>query len=312
MFVACGQGTNTLAFSFDGISYTGVINSPLQNSGQEAAYSPTLNIWVAVGSGSNRVAYSFEGVFWFASISGNGAFSSTAYTVDWSQNQTVFLAGGSGGDLASSTNGILWTPIAQAVITGDILGVRYSAAAGLWVMVGSGTNDIATAPAVTGPWTGQGTYFGTGGLSLCHSPALSLWMVVGRGATNTVATAPNAGTPFTGLGMVGFGTGVQARGNGCWYGNGTFILTGQDGVGASNTMASSVDGVVYNAISPNIFTTAGHTVTYSEAASLWVAGGEGTNTLGFSVDGGVTWIGTGALVFSTRTNHIRAYETITN
>jgi hypothetical protein len=260
---------------------------------------------VAVGSGTNRVAYSYEGISWFVSLSGNIIFSTNANTVYWSQTQQVFLAGGDGGVLASSTDGITWTAIVQGAITGNINSVRYSAAAGRWVMGGLTTNEIATSVLVSGPWTGKGSFFSGGSNAVCYSTAN--WMAVGQGPTNTVATAALSAATFTGLGMVGFGTGGSAVARDCWYGNGTFILAGLPGAGATNTLAKSLDAITYTAITPNIFTTSGYCITWYELNQIWVGGGQGTNTLGYSLDGN-TWVGLGSLVFTTRVWHIAVAE----
>ena len=80
-FVGTGNGTYSIAYSYDGVRWIPVLNSKSIFSGQGngIAYSTILSRWVAVGEGTtNSIAYSLDGITWFGggtsifSINGNG------------------------------------------------------------------------------------------------------------------------------------------------------------------------------------------------------------------------------------------------
>ena len=60
--VAGGVGTNTLAYSNNGIEWTGIGNSIFTNECDAVAWNGTL--WVAGGGGTNTLAYSNNGIEW--------------------------------------------------------------------------------------------------------------------------------------------------------------------------------------------------------------------------------------------------------
>jgi hypothetical protein len=62
--VAVGNGTNSIAYSRDGITWTGVtLKTIFSSSGNAVAWNGT--IWVAVGNGDdNTIAYSSDGITW--------------------------------------------------------------------------------------------------------------------------------------------------------------------------------------------------------------------------------------------------------
>ena len=62
--VKYGQGTNSIAHSSDGITWTGLGLSILSTWGLGIVWSQSLNLWVAVGQGTNSIAYSSNGSNW--------------------------------------------------------------------------------------------------------------------------------------------------------------------------------------------------------------------------------------------------------
>jgi hypothetical protein len=71
--IAGGQGTNTLAYSYDGITWLSAANKPFSTGGQGVTWSG--NMWVAVGQGTNSIAYSYDGINWNGL--GTSSFSTT-------------------------------------------------------------------------------------------------------------------------------------------------------------------------------------------------------------------------------------------
>jgi hypothetical protein len=85
IWVAGGSGTNSMAYSYDGISWlaSATGNAVFTSSCGSVTWNGTL--WIATGTGIgaviNRVAYSYDGINWAKSISGNNLLSTTANVV---------------------------------------------------------------------------------------------------------------------------------------------------------------------------------------------------------------------------------------
>jgi hypothetical protein len=129
MWVAVGEGTNKLAWSIDGKTWTPGNNSPF-TLGNGVAWNGSM--WVAVGAGTNKLAWSTDGVNWTGIVSsiftaGNG--------VAW--NGSMWVAVGQGTNtIAWSTNGRDWTGIVSSIFTSG-KGVTWNGS--MWVAVGEGT-----------------------------------------------------------------------------------------------------------------------------------------------------------------------------
>lgn len=61
-WVAVGEGTNSIAYSSNGINWTGIGKTIFSTRGFDAAWNGSM--WVAVGSGTNTIAYSSDGINW--------------------------------------------------------------------------------------------------------------------------------------------------------------------------------------------------------------------------------------------------------
>ena len=98
-----GSGTNTIATSTDGITWTGRGTSTFSTVGNAVAWNGSL--WVAVGSGTNTIATSTDGITWTGQTS---PFTTTGVGVAW--NGSLWVATGSGTNtIATSSDGITWT-----------------------------------------------------------------------------------------------------------------------------------------------------------------------------------------------------------
>jgi hypothetical protein len=104
-WVAGGQGTNTIAYSDDGINWTGLGTTIFNFSVQDISWNGTM--WVAVSFDSlNTIAYSYNGINWTGI--GTTIFSTAGRGIGW--NGTMWVAGGQGiNTIAYSYNGINWT-----------------------------------------------------------------------------------------------------------------------------------------------------------------------------------------------------------
>ena len=134
--LACGSGSNSLAYSVDGIQWT-AINTSLFSHCNKAVWNGTL--WVVVGAGTYWVATSPDGLCWTGRES---AMMTECYDIAW--NGTYFVAVGVGSSLmAKSLDGITWTSVSTIA---SILSVRIHAVVwtgSVWLAYGSGTNTTA-------------------------------------------------------------------------------------------------------------------------------------------------------------------------
>ena len=80
MWVAVGQGTNSIAYSSDGSTWTGVTNI-FSTTGNNVSWNGSL--WVAVGYGTNTLAHSSDGKTWTGR--GKTIFSNSGYGVAWNK-----------------------------------------------------------------------------------------------------------------------------------------------------------------------------------------------------------------------------------
>jgi hypothetical protein len=90
LWVAGGQGTNTLAYSTDGITWSASTNGNSIFTGLVAGLAWNGSLWVAGGQGTNTLAYSYDGITWSGSTNGNSIISASARGIAW--NGSLFVA----------------------------------------------------------------------------------------------------------------------------------------------------------------------------------------------------------------------------
>jgi hypothetical protein len=133
--IACGEGTNTLAYSEDGIYWKGLGNNTFSTRANKAIWNGVM--WVAVGTGRYWVASSYDGINWMGR---DASLMTEAYDIAW--NGTVFVATGYGGlvNLAASRDGINWygLPYSASLFSIRASGVAWTGR--LWLVYGSGGN----------------------------------------------------------------------------------------------------------------------------------------------------------------------------
>ncbi len=272
-WVAAGQGTNSLAYSTDGINWTGLGTSIFSIEGRGVAWNGTL--WVAVGSGTNSIAYSADGINWTGL--GTSTFATQGITVAW--NGSRFVAGGQGtNNLAYSDDGMTWTGVTgTSIFSSSVQGMGTSGS--MWIAAGAGTNTLASSSdGIT--WTGQGT-------TTLNSTGIAVgwngtrWLALGS-TTNTIAYSDD-GTTWTGEGATVFT--VAGRGIG-W--NGTMWVAAGQG---TNSLAYSTDGINWTGNGTATFTTRAFSVASAPAPSLFPAR-VATYTLTYTTGIGGTLTGT--------------------
>jgi len=267
-WLATGVGGNTLAYSADGVIWVGLGRNIFTTQANGAAWNGRF--WVAAGQGGNTLAMSWDTVNW----RGLGAtyFTTLANAVATNTDGTMWIAAGQGTNtLMYSTNGILWTTVNSNPFSTTGNAVTWNGK--FWVASGTGTNTLGYSPDGIN-WTGEGS-------SLIVTPGLSGSVVANMGVGSAIiptnyTTLPVTTTPLWAMG----GTGT-------------------------NTLAFSLNGIVWTGVGNSVFTTQCNSVAYAPiipgntvSSGTWVAAGQGTNSLAYSTTGN-TWTGLGTVIFST-------------
>ena len=273
LWVAVGAGTNSIATSTNGSTWTGQTGITLfSTAGRSITWNG--NMFIATGTGTNVAATSTNGTTWLGTSATTGYNSWNALGI----RQVTTVAGGSGTNTLaySFDGGLSWYPNGIGLFTTAVYMIAWNG--NYWVAVGQGGSfTIATAPdGIT--WTGQSAIFSTAGYGVVWCNSISLWIAVGAG-TNAIATSPNGSTWTQRTALLLFTTGAYAV---AW--NGTVALA--IGAGAGSTVAISTNGIGWTGTA----TTIAAPTLYSQIAwngSFWVAGTD--NSQLFSSPDGITW-----------------------
>jgi alpha-tubulin suppressor-like RCC1 family protein len=337
--VAVGEGTITLAYSYDGLTWTSMGNSIFTTYGLTIGYNGTL--WSAGGGGTNSLAYSYDGIQWTGL--GTSIFTNFCHGLAWSQ--TMCVAGGNGTNcLAYSYDGINWTGLGQTLFE-YVWGISCNGY--LWIAVGQSINSMAysydginwipnpnyyalCAVGVCATWNGsmwvaggQGTYpltYSYDGINWTgvNSSALfgqvrdiawngTLWVAIGHtpAPQSTMAVYSYDGKVWktsSNFSAVFTSTTLACV---CWNGK-MFVIMAN----GTNTIGYSYDGIRWIGLGSTIFTLGRkciHSNRYENSIVVKrrriVAGGDGSNTLAYSTDG-IQWKGLGTTLFTTRCNGI--------
>ena len=297
IWVAAGNGTNSLAYSPDGITWTGIASGTgnFVTGGLGVAWNGVR--FVAVGQGTNSVAYSSNGINWTPIANSANTFTGNGITVAW--NGSRFIAGGTGTNaLAYSSDGITWTGIPYSASTftsgGQANGIAWNGK--IWVAVGSGTNAISySADGLT--WTGiaaTSATFTNAGNGIAWNG--KLWVAVGNGI-NSIAYSLN-GINWTVIPNTYINT-FTSQGLGVAWNGIRFVAVGL----GTNTIIYSPDGINWLGLGSTIFTTQGTSIACN--GIRWVATGSGTNSLAYSTDG-ISWTGIASGITNFATAGVRA------
>ena len=297
-WVAGGEGTNSLAWSWDGITWTGIA-SGVTNFGTRCrgvAYGEITGVggrWVAVGVGTNSIIYSNDGLTWVIppqGITATGIFTTGAYGVCWDGN-LFWVVGQGTNTLASSPDGVTWTAYGQAADGGANhspfstagYGIAYNGiqyvAMGIGGMTMAYSSDGLTWTAcATPPFTqGNAVCWGApvGNIAVPGTPISPRWVAVGIGATHTIAYSTD-GINWTGAGVTMFP--AISGGNGVCFNGTVFTAVGTKG-GGSFTGAYSHDGMTWVGILTNMPQTVGQAVGCAPAPNMYPAKVGATNNV---------------------------------
>jgi hypothetical protein len=231
MWVAVGDGTNTIAYSINGQYWYPSNNSVgIFSYGYGIAWNGS--IWVAVGGGTNSIAYSSDGINWTASNNSTSIFY-IGFGIAWNGEMWVAVGFGTN-SIAYSSDGINWTPSnnSTSIFSDDGNGIAWNGE--MWVAVGSGTNSIAYSSDGIN-WTPSNN--STSIFSIGYDIAWNgeMWVAVGSG-TNSIAYSYD-GKNWTGVGNSIF----SSSGNGVtWYvAYNMWVVTGK----GSYNIGYSKDGI---------------------------------------------------------------------
>lgn len=193
LWVAGGTGTHTLAYSYDGFSWTGLGTSTFSASTNTVAWNGQL--WLAGGVGTNSLGYSYDGIRWGGL--GRSTFTEQCYGITWGASTNTWVAAGgpSSIQLAYSYNGIQWFPGSVSTFTGA---TSYGYCVG-WngsQFVAGGDSNIA--------YSADGANWTKVGVSTIMSTVRAAtwtgtqWCIGGTYTTHALATSSTA-TTWTGI-----------------------------------------------------------------------------------------------------------------
>jgi len=274
MFVAGGYGTNSIAYSYDAVTWTGAAPSLFVDATNAIGYGDGK--WVA-GAGVPNLAYSYDGINWLPSSS-----SVFSYCVGVAYHNGLWIAGGQGiNQLAYSTDGINWYPdvSGNSVITSGCYAITY--ANGLWLAGGNGTNPLAYSTNGIN-WTPVQTANIFGGVVYCIAYGGGKWVAGGDGNNHMAYSYDgiNWTVSTTGTNLLNYACFGVAYGNGVWVAGGS----GQNNVG----LIYSYDGINWLPSNGNITLqgNACYAVTYING--VWAAASLSIYTSIYSHDG-INW-----------------------
>lgn len=287
-YLLLGNNGITLSTNY-GQSWSNVTTTLSQ--GRDAAYGIDINgigRWVGVGTGTGIIATSTDGTNW-TPITGASNHVTQGYTVAYGNDTNGnyrWVIGGSGGKKLCYTNDCITFTACNGIsnitlVNGVTCGIE-SNGTPLWIAVGQGTENILkSVDGIT--WTSitdktnllTSTGYGVCcGQDLYNKPTYLSYTVgsnILKGSINGV-TYITLFSPFS----VAINTLV-------W--NGSLWVGGGEG---ENTLASSVNGVLWNGKGTTVFSIKCTLVEWNSAELKWYAYGSGTNTAAYSTDG-INW-----------------------
>jgi hypothetical protein len=313
VWVACGQGGNTLAYSPNGFSWFGLGTTIFNNFGLSVVWNGTY--WLATGSGTgNTMAYSVDGVTWTGL--NNIIFSGQGNGSIWNGTYWVAVGNGVGNTIAVSWDTKNWFGLGVSVFSTSGKGIAVNSSNGMYVIAGEGINTIAYSTDGIS-WTGTRiNIFGFRGTSVIWNG--KYWVASGEGGLNTLAYSAD-GINWTADGASLFLYNVKglaanmAKGsvilqtnytapptvsNPIWVVSG--VINYNSPLNTNISMAYSANGQTWTGITNPVFTAQGNCVAYS-SNNTWIATGAGGNTLAFSTTGNI-WTGLGINIFSVTGN----------
>lgn len=297
IFLAVGEGTNTIATSTDGNTWNGQGTSDFSTAGHKAIWDGSK--WILAGQGTNTLLYGTTGTSWTGVVS--SPFTTAAYGLLYDSAAGKYFAVGSGTNhtLATSTNGISWTGAGNNFVSGNAYTIHGPAAStaadpgNAWIAVGNtGTSvgNIIMANTTVASWTRT---------TISHSNRYAIgygngiWISGGLGGTGvnnySISTDGGAGWTQYSLGANSGHVFTAKYANGIW-------LMGGWGNSLNHIQRSLDNGSTWATCNANtaagltskIFNNDCWTIEYGNG--IWMAGGDVNNTtIVTSTDNGNLW-----------------------
>ena len=297
-WIAVGQGTNSIAYSDDGFTWTGITGKTIF-SDYGFGIDCVGTTWVAAGNSDSDtsafvLAYSTDNGITWSDVSKNGGGNSRdIFSVgrEVTSYGTLFVAGGKYNNsdavntLAYSYDGINWEGLGIGVLKSGVW--RIATNGTRWVVFGD--NDETTfkiaysdTPTISSSWKeiidNTFTSFGRG---VCWAGG-NIWIGVGATTPKIVRSTDNALT-WTAVENDNkvfnlLGVGVNSNFTDELINNGTIAL----GKGTNNMAYSDDNGITWQKQNLDFFTE-GNALGWN--GSRLLAGGIGTSTLAYSNDG---------------------------
>jgi hypothetical protein len=271
--IAVGIGTHTIAYSLNGINWTGLGTTIFTTGGFGA---PTYNgrLWVAGGQGTNTLAFSKDGISWKGL--GTSIFTAIGFAVAW--NGSLWVAAGRGTNtLAYSYDGMTWltSSTSNTIETGGG-GLTVIWTGSLWVAGGGNPpNGNVIAYSTDGiNWTGVSyTVLNFTAANTIRTLATNGEIIVGGGDATGILYSYNAKT------WISLGSGVMGTPRGAAWNGTMFVMVGT----VTNNSAYSYDGLTW--VGGTGFGGTGLSVCWN--GTMWV--GVGQNSIQYSYNGR-TWV----------------------
>ena len=226
IFVAVGQGTNTLAYSYDGIKWTGLSTTIFSNDAISVASGYLYSAGVAAGpyvlaigsntNSTNSVAYSTDGVNWagFGKTAPFGlGFMDSSCKIVYLYDTFIVFGGGTFSEIMYLSFSAPGWIVMGNVLNMTVTGLCYANSSYYAVGTGSATNTMASlsytgggvATGTYGTWSGAGKNAITGSAQgVVYLPSTA--MIITIGTDSGTALVVNYSTP----GTFGAGTTVNA------------------------------------------------------------------------------------------------------
>jgi hypothetical protein len=274
-----GSGTNTIAYSYNGINWT-ANGSAVITTGGTSQTSWNGKYFLASGTGVNTLAYSQNGINFVGLGTPINAYyvnefnARRPHRITFQRNLTISGGSGTVNTLAYSLDGINWNGLGRTVFSSVGHGSSYNGR--IWVMGGQpttpGTGNTLAFSQNGISWTGLGTSIFS---QYCYNtlwvPYLSLFVAAGYDGVvngNTLAYSydgmtwiPSPSKPFYNTGWA-----LACSSN-------IILAGGQNNNGTGNTCAYSTDGINWTGI-----------------GAVTVAGGGGIEGIGYN---GTMWVAVG-------------------
>ena len=305
---AGGNGTNKLAYSYDGISWTPTGSGIFSANGTGVAFNG--NLWFALGNGSaNKAAYSVDGINWTGL--GTSILTGSCYAAAWNGVLWVVVGNAStstGPQISYSYDAKNWIQVTNNIFGTSGYGTGVCWNGTQFIATGGNTNNQIAYSYDGINWTGLGnSFFGSGnaGQAVAYNGFLNV--VIGGSGTSPIVYSANgfqwnstSGDNFNGGG-----------GNGIAWNGIRWVAVGNVGGASGYAITTSTDGINWTKVtgSLSIFSGVGQSIAWN--GTYWVAGGNGGNTLAYSLDG-LTWTPNGSSIFTTQCPGIASRLTLPN